>query len=142
MLKMFKYVIATSHHKKSVNVSSATKPWNQTYKGYKIRLDTKNECYNIYDPEGELEDSGFKSILDAKKAIDLEDIEQAAADSVELSNFSDVSFDSDGDFVFTFNTVAADDEDRKGILSSILKKIGYIVEDVTEVGSVVCVQVR
>lgn len=40
------------------------------YKGYRISLDHKNLCYNIYDKHGEMEDSGFTSIEDAKKSID------------------------------------------------------------------------
>lgn len=40
------------------------------YRGYRISLDHKNLCYNIYDKHGEMEDSGFRSVEDAKKAID------------------------------------------------------------------------
>lgn len=40
------------------------------YKGYRISLDHKNNCYNIYDKHGELEDSGFTSQLAAKDAVD------------------------------------------------------------------------
>ena len=43
---------------------------NQRYKGYRISMDHKNLCWNIYDSRGELEDAGFKSIDDAKLMID------------------------------------------------------------------------
>ena len=43
---------------------------NQKYKGYRISMDHKNLCWNIYDLHGELEDAGFRSIDDAKLMID------------------------------------------------------------------------
>ena len=59
--------------RKKITASSVDKRLSFTstkYKGYRISLDHKNNCYNIYDKHGELEDSGFTSQLDAKKAID------------------------------------------------------------------------
>lgn len=59
--------------KSKIKASSVDKRLSFTstkYKGYRISLDHKNNCYNIYDKHGELEDSGFTSQLDAKKAID------------------------------------------------------------------------
>lgn len=43
---------------------------NEKYKGYMIRQDHKYGGYNVYDKNDEMEDSGFKSIQDAKKFID------------------------------------------------------------------------
>lgn len=43
---------------------------SKRYKGYRISLDTRHECYNIYDAHGELEDHGFKSVDDAMAHID------------------------------------------------------------------------
>lgn len=56
--------------RKNVIESAHIKPWNGNYKGYKIRLDTDTKSYCIYDKHNELEDSGFISKEDAKKAID------------------------------------------------------------------------
>lgn len=49
---------------------SKQKPWNDKYKGFSIRLNNSAECYDVYDKYGELEDTGFRSIEDAKKGID------------------------------------------------------------------------
>ena len=63
-----------------VQESAKLKPWNENYRGYKIKLEDKGgvTCYNIYDKNGEMEDSGFKTVDDAKVAIDklLEDPEE------------------------------------------------------------------
>ena len=45
-------------------------PWNDNYRGYKIRLDTAHGCYVIYDKNGEMEDSGYRSKEDCYNAID------------------------------------------------------------------------
>lgn len=45
-------------------------PWNDNYRGYKIRLDTLHGCYVIYDKDGEMEDSGFTSKEACYEAID------------------------------------------------------------------------
>lgn len=58
---------------KKITASSVDKRLSFTstkYKGYRISLDHRNSCYNIYDKHGELEDSGFTSQLAAKEAID------------------------------------------------------------------------
>lgn len=43
---------------------------NERYKGYRISLDTKNGGYIVYDANGEIEDSGFKSMKSAKNFVD------------------------------------------------------------------------
>lgn len=43
---------------------------SKRYKGYRISLDKDHECYNIYDPHGELEDHGFRSMKDAMAHVD------------------------------------------------------------------------
>lgn len=55
---------------KSIKESNQVAYGNEKYKGYMIRQDRKHGCYNIYDKNDEMEDSGFKSIDDAKEYID------------------------------------------------------------------------
>lgn len=43
---------------------------NQRYKGYMIRLDKSGDGYNVYDKNGELEDSGYLSKESARNFID------------------------------------------------------------------------
>lgn len=43
---------------------------NERYNGYRISLDTKNGGYIVYDANGEIEDSGFKSMKSAKNFVD------------------------------------------------------------------------
>lgn len=57
---------------------------SKRYKGYRISLDTQHECYNIYDPHGELEDSGFKSVDDAMAHID--ELVSIESDTILCSN--------------------------------------------------------
>lgn len=55
---------------KKVIKASAVKPWNMKYRDCTIRLNNKLGCYDIYDSEGELYDSGFKVVDDAVRYID------------------------------------------------------------------------
>lgn len=45
-------------------------PWNDNYRGYKIRLDPVHGVYNIYDKNGEMENSGFTSKEQCYDTID------------------------------------------------------------------------
>lgn len=54
---------------------------NQRYKGYMIRLDRAGYGYNVYDKNGELEDSGYPSKEAARKFID--ELVSEADDEIE-----------------------------------------------------------
>lgn len=58
---------------------------SKRYKGYRISLDNRHECYNIYDAHGELEDHGFKSVDDAMAHIDELVSIESATDNVYSS---------------------------------------------------------
>ena len=47
---------------KSIKEANKVALGNEKYKGYMIRLDRKYGCYNVYDKEDEMEDSGFRTI--------------------------------------------------------------------------------
>ena len=55
---------------KSINEANKIAVGNEKYRGYMIRQDHKYGGYNVYDKDDEMEDSGFKSIDQAKKFID------------------------------------------------------------------------
>lgn len=56
---------------------------NQRYKGYMIRLDRAGYGYNVYDKNGELEDSGYPSKEAARNFID--ELVSEADDEIESS---------------------------------------------------------
>lgn len=56
---------------------------NQRYKGYMIRLDRAGYGYNVYDKNGELEDSGYPSKESARNFID--ELVSEADDEIESS---------------------------------------------------------
>lgn len=56
---------------------------NQRYKGYMIRLDRAGYGYNVYDKNGELEDSGYPSKEAARNFID--ELVSEAGDKIESS---------------------------------------------------------
>lgn len=56
---------------------------NQRYKGYMIRLDRAGYGYNVYDKNGELEDSGYPSKESARNFID--ELVSEAGDKIESS---------------------------------------------------------
>lgn len=56
---------------------------NQRYKGYMIRLDRSGYGYNVYDKNGELEDSGYPSKEAARNFID--ELVSEADDEIESS---------------------------------------------------------
>lgn len=58
---------------------------NERYKGYRISLDTKNGGYIVYDANGEIEDSGFKSMKSAKSFVD--SLAHEAKDKVNSSAY-------------------------------------------------------
>lgn len=55
---------------KSLEEANKIAVGNEKYKGYMIRQDHKYGGYNVYDKDNEMEDSGFKSIEQAKEFID------------------------------------------------------------------------
>lgn len=69
---------------------------SKRYKGYRISLDTQHECYNIYDPHGELEDHGFKSVDDAMAHIDELVSIESSTDVDEIPDFNDWLYDKYG----------------------------------------------
>lgn len=52
------------------SINKRTSATSFPYKGHRIKLLTDGSGYAIYDARGELEDSGFRTAQDAKKAID------------------------------------------------------------------------
>lgn len=69
---------------------------SKRYKGYRISLDNRHECYNIYDAHGELEDHGFKSVDDAMAHIDELVSIESATDVDEIPDFNDWLYDKYG----------------------------------------------
>lgn len=69
---------------------------SKRYKGYRISLDNRHECYNIYDAHGELEDHGFKSVDDAMAHIDELVSIKSATDVDEIPDFNDWLYDKYG----------------------------------------------
>lgn len=69
---------------------------SKRYKGYRISLDNRHECYNIYDAHGELEDHGFKSVDDAMAHIDELVSIESATDVDEIPEFNDWLYDKLG----------------------------------------------
>lgn len=68
--EMKKLKIARNKITSSNSVDKRLSFTSTKYKGYRISLDHKNNCYNIYDKHGELEDYGFTSQLAVKEAVD------------------------------------------------------------------------
>lgn len=71
-------------------------PTSKRYKGYRISLDTRYECYNIYDAHGELEDHGFRSVEDAMAHIDELVSSEPSTDAQEIPEFNDWLYDKYG----------------------------------------------
>lgn len=59
---------------------------NQRYKGYMIRLDRAGYGYNVYDKNGELEDSGYPSKEAARNFID-----ELVADDADIYAYADIT---------------------------------------------------
>ena len=78
---------------------------NEKYKGYMIRQDHKYGGYNVYDKNNEMEDSGFKSIDQAKKFID--SLNESVEDKYVIykqikESFNDEANDDDPDDIQTY----------------------------------------
>ena len=71
---------------KSINEANKIAQGNEKYKGYMIRQDRKYGCYNVYDKEDEMEDSGFKTIDKAKEFIDSLDESKSIKEDMNWAN--------------------------------------------------------
>lgn len=94
-------------------------PTSKRYKGYRISLDTRYECYNIYDAHGELEDHGFRSVEDAMAHIDELVSSESSTDAQEIPEFNDWLYDKYG-----YGDADLTDDDWEQYHAEYLKETG------------------
>lgn len=94
-------------------------PTSKRYKGYRISLDTRYECYNIYDAHGELEDHGFRSVEDAMAHIDELVSSEPSTDAHEIPEFNDWLYDKYG-----YGDTDLTDDDWEHYHAEYLKETG------------------
>lgn len=94
-------------------------PTSKRYKGYRISLDTRYECYNIYDAHGELEDHGFRSVEDAMAHIDELVSSEPSTDAHEIPEFNDWLYDKYG-----YGDTDLTDDDWEQYHAEYLKETG------------------
>lgn len=94
-------------------------PTSKRYKGYRISLDTRYECYNIYDAHGELEDHGFRSVEDAMAHIDELVSSEPSTDAQEIPEFNDWLYDKYG-----YGDTDLTDDDWEHYHAEYLKETG------------------
>ena len=97
---------------------------SKRYKGYRISLDNRHECYNIYDAHGELEDHGFKSVDDAMAHIDELVSIESATDVDEIPEFNDWLYDKLG-----YGDSDLSDDDWEYYHDKYLKETGQEKQD-------------
>lgn len=97
---------------------------SKRYKGYRISLDNRHECYNIYDPHGELEDHGFKSVDDAMAHIDELVSIESATDVDEIPDFNDWLYDKYGVGDADMSDADMSDDDWEYYHDKYLKETG------------------
>ena len=131
---------------KKITASSVDKRLSFTstkYKGYRISLDHRNSCYNIYDKHGELEDSGFTSQLAAKEAIDRLVKDSDVTSSKKITAYEDVEYldnqETLKELIDELASSGVDIYDAQDILQALGADYGYdrddqfaILEDIQE----------